>query len=127
MNEIFKNVEDEGFIKYNNIELVEANDNEVILKAELTKNSLNPYGIAHGGLIFTLGDTAMGIASRMTGRESVTLSSNVTYLKPGKGTYLIAKGKIIKDGKATCYLKADIYNDKDDLVATMDANYFYIN
>lgn len=126
MNEIFKN-EEEGYIKYNNIELVEANDNEVILKTELTKNSLNPYGIAHGGLIFTLGDTAMGIASKMTGRESVTLSSNITYLKPGKGEFIIAKGKIIKDGKTTCYLKADIYNDKDDLIATMDANYFYIN
>lgn len=126
MKDIFKNIE-EGYIKYNNIELVEANDDEVVLKTELNKNLLNPYGIAHGGLIFTLGDTAMGIASRMTGRESVTLSSNITYLKPGKGTRLIAKAKIIKNGKTTCYLRADIFNEKDDLVATMDANYFYIN
>ena len=40
--------------------------------------------------------------------------------------YLIAKAKIIKKGKTTCYIQTNIYNDKDDLVATMDSNYFFV-
>lgn len=122
-----KQIPDCGFIKHNNIEIVEVGEETAILKTMLNENSLNPYNIAHGGLIFGLGDTAMGVAARTTGRSAVTLSSNITYLKPSTGEYLTAKAEMIKNGKTTCYLRANIYNDKNDLVATMDANYFYID
>lgn len=126
---LFDNLEDTpGFYKHNNFHLVsEKRGEEVELKVELTENSLNPYGYAHGGLIFGLGDNAMGIIARGTGRYAVTLNANITYLKPATGKYLIAKAKIIKNGKSTSFLRCDIYNDKEILVASMDANYFYID
>ena len=117
----------EGFFHHNNYSVEEITEDNVILKAELTNNSMNPFGIAHGGFIFGLGDTVMGMLARKDGRNAVTLNANITYLKPGTGKYLIAKGEIIKQGKTTCYLRANIYNDEDKLIATMDSNYFYIN
>ena len=114
-------------MKHNNIEIIDVEDNKATLKAILTESSLNPYKIAHGGLIFGLGDTAMGVVAKLTGKNAVTLSSNISYLKPATGSYLIAKAEMIKNGKTTCFLQANIYNEKNDLVATMDANYFYIN
>ena len=42
-------------------ETVEATEEACVLKAKVTKNSLNPYGIAHGGFIFGLGDTVLGM------------------------------------------------------------------
>jgi uncharacterized protein (TIGR00369 family) len=69
----------------------------------------------------------MGMIARSTGRNAVTLSANITYLKPGKGKALKATGQMIKNGKTTCFLRANIYNDNDELIATMDSNYFYIN
>lgn len=124
LNEI---ITENGFIKHNNIEIIEVKQNAATLKATLDENSLNPYKIAHGGLIFGLGDTAMGVVARETGKKAVTLSANITYLKPATGKYLTAKSEMIKDGTSTCYLRTNIYNDKNVLVATMDANYFYIN
>lgn len=127
-NEEIKNkFDNKGFIKHNNIEIVDVEDNKATLKALLTESSLNPYKIAHGGLIFGLGDTAMGVVAKLTGKNAVTLSSNISYLKPATGSYLIAKAEMIKNGKTTCFLQANIYNEKNDLVAIMDANYFYIN
>ena len=123
--EILEN--EEGFFNHNNFSIEERTKDNVILKALITKNSTNPYGIAHGGFIFGLGDTVMGMLARKDGRNAVTLNANITYLKPGTGEYLIAKGEIIKQGKSTCYLRANIYNDEDKLIATMDSNYFYIN
>lgn len=118
-----------GFIKHNNINIVNINKDNLCatLKADLDENSLNPYGIAHGGLIFGLGDTAMGVTAKLTGKSAVTLSSNISYLKPAKGAFLIAKAEMIKNGKQTCYLRCNIYDEKEVLVSTMDANYFYIN
>lgn len=116
-----------GFFKHNNFHIVEANEKECVIRAELTENSMNPYSIAHGGLTFGLGDVAMGVLARSTGKPAVTLNANINYLKPGTGKYLLAKAEIVKVGKATCVLRANIFNDKEELVATMDSNYFYLN
>ena len=117
-----------GFISNNNFELLEVEEGKsAVIKANITESSLNPYGIAHGGFIFGLGDTSMGVVARTTGRKAVTLSANITYLKPSTGEYLIAKSEIIKDGKTTCFIRSNIYNDKDVLVASMDSNYYYID
>lgn len=117
----------EGFYKHNNFQVVEYKDEEyVILRAKLNKNSLNPYGFAHGGLIFGLGDTAMGILAKTTGRSAVTLNANISYLRPIKGKTMTAKATMLKNGKSIVYLKADIFNENNELSAVMDSNYFYV-
>lgn len=116
-----------GFSKHNNFKFVEMKEKSAIIKADLTENSMNPYKIAHGGLIFGLGDMAMGMATKSTGRSAVTLSANISYLKPAVGEYLLAKAEVVKNGKTTAYVRCDIFNDKDILVATMDSNYYYIS
>lgn len=124
---IKKLVEEDGFFKRNNYEVVEATEEACILKAKVTKNSLNPYGMAHGGFIFGLGDTALGMASSVHGRPAVTLNSTINFLRPAKTEYIIAKAELVKEGKTTSYLQAKIYDDKDRLIASMDANYYYID
>lgn len=118
---------EEGFFKYNNYEIVEATEENCIIKANITKNSLNPYNIIHGGLIFGLGDTIMGMLASKCGRPAVTLNSTINYLKPGVGDYITAKGEVIKQGKTTCYIQAKIYDQSEKVIAVMDANYFYID
>ena len=126
--EMIKQMENMGFIKNNNYKVVDIEEGKkVTLKGKITETSNNPYNIAHGGYIFGLGDTAMGVLAASTGRTAVTLSANITYLKPSKGKYLIAKSEIIKSGKTTCYMRTNIYNEKDELTAIMDSNYFYID
>lgn len=118
---------DDGFFKHNNYEVVEATEESCILKATVTENSLNPYKIAHGGFIFGLGDTVMGMLASSDGRPAVTMNSTINYLKAGMTDYIIAKGEIIKKRKSICYLQAKIYDANEVLIAVMDANYFYID
>ena len=128
LEEIEKLFDKPGFYRHNGFHVVDiALGESAILKADITEESLNPYGIVHGGLIFGLGDTAMGIVAKSTGRSAVTLSSNISYLKPSTGEYLIAKASMIKNGKTTCFLRCDFYDEKDQLTATMDGSYYYID
>lgn len=115
-----------GFIKHNNYELVEWNDDKVILKVKLTEETFNPYNMAHGGLIFGLGDTAMGMLFTKKEKSVVTVDANINYLNPGVGEYLICESEMVKDGKKIAFAKAKIYNNDKVLVATMSANYYYI-
>lgn len=112
------------FIEYNNIEII--NNEELTVKVNITENTLNPYKIVHGGLIFSLGDTVMGMMCQKLGRKAVTLDSSINFLSPGVGKYLVATCNILKDGRKTCVLEAKIKNDKGKLVATMTGTYFYI-
>ena len=119
--------EQNGFLKHNHIIILESNEKTSKVKMNISENSLNPYGIVHGGLIFSMGDTVMGITIRSTGRDAVTLDGTINYLKPGKGKYLIATSEVIKVGKTTSVLMANIYNDKEELIAVMSATYYFIN
>ena len=51
----------EGFFHNNDYHIIKNEKEDIVIKVNITPNSLNPYGSAHGGLIFGLGDTVMGI------------------------------------------------------------------
>ena len=114
----------DGFLKYNNIKLLD--DDNCKVKLNITKDSLNPYGIVHGGLTFSLGDTAMGVMCHKLNKNVVTLNANINYLKPGVGKYLIAIPNVIKMGNNTCVLNCNIYDDNNNLIAIMTGTYFIV-
>lgn len=117
-----------GFIKHNKFHVLEVEKGKsTTMEVDLTEDALNPYGFAHGGLIFGLGDTAMGITARSSGRNAVTLSSSISYLRPTVGSKLKAVAEIVKDGKQTCFLRCNFYDENEKLTATMDASYYYVN
>lgn len=118
--------EKEGFFQHNNYHILELSEEKIELRVDLNENSMNPYGIAHGGLIFGLGDTVMGMLASKNGKNVVTLNANISYLSKGKGKYLVATGELIKEGKTTAVARAYIYNDEKKLIATMDGTYYYI-
>lgn len=125
--EIFRKIESTGFFEHNAYHIIDASEEEATIRVEINEHALNPYGMVHGGIIFGLGDNAMGLVASASGRNAVTLNAAINFLKPGKGSYLIGKAKKIKKGKTTCYVQTNIYNEKEELIATMDGNYYYIN
>lgn len=128
IEEIKKRIEKEDvFFKHNNFHIIEASKDKVILKANITNNSLNAYGIIHGGTMFSLGDEAMGVLAFLTGRKAVTLNASINYLKPGKGSFITCTAELVKSGSKTAYARAYLYNEKEELIALMDGTYFYID
>ncbi len=132
MNEEIKKLicdkfEEKGYIKYNNMHILELDQDYAKVEAILDENSMNPNGIAHGGFIFGLADTTMGVASSTVGRNVCTVNSQIDYLRPGKGTKLIAEAEKIKVGKTIAVYKCNIYDDQEKLIATATATYFFID
>ena len=64
-------MEHDDFLKHNNIIIENITPNEKQARLKITDSSLNPYGIVHGGLIFALGDTIMGLTCKNTGRKGI--------------------------------------------------------
>ena len=125
--ELLERAMNNGFISNNNYKIIEVKDNYCVLEGTITETSLNNFGIAHGGYIFGLADTAAGIAAMSKGRKAVTLSSNINYIKKAKGNKLIAKTLCLKEGKTISNYEVSIYDEEDNLIAKATIEYFYID
>ncbi len=113
-----------NFIDYNKLEIID--EKEFKVKVDITNKTLNPFNIVHGGLIFTLGDTVMGLMCQKLGKKAVTIDSSINFISPGTGKYLVATCKVVKQGSKTCVLTSEITNDTGKIVAIMSGTYFYI-
>lgn len=114
-----------GFIPLVGIEFTEASlgycKGELTVRAELS----NPYGMVHGGCIFTLADTIGGSAALTHDKPIVTVDSNIHYLSPAiNTTKLIAEAREIKYGSKIAVYEVNITNDNGDLIATSTMSYF---
>lgn len=103
---------------FENYEIKLAEEGHIILETKVVKHSLNYYGNAHGGYLFTLCDQIAGLVSRSTGVNAVTLQSNINYLKAGNlGDILTIEGRLIHNGRTTKIVDTAITNDRGDLIS----------
>lgn len=90
----------------------------------------NPWGMTHGGLLFTLVDVAgCWAAAAVKGLEGfrpvVTESASIHYLRPaGKGR-LTAKARAVKSGKTIAYVTVDVYDEQGRHLIRGDVTAFY--
>lgn len=84
----------------------------------------NPTGAIQGGFLCAMLDEAMStaaiIASNVT-MNAPTLEMKVSFLRPlfvGKAT---AEARILKWGKSTCFIEADLFDPEGKLVAKASA------
>lgn len=105
---------------FENYEIEKWEDGEVILSTKVVDSSLNYYGNAHGGYLFTLCDQVSGLVAISTGFEAVTLQSNINYLRAGRlGDDLTVIGTCVHNGRTTKVVDVHIKNQKGEMVTTM--------
>ena len=62
-----------GFNSNNHIVVTEVGEGTSVVEVEMTQDAMNPLGMAHGGLIFSMCDVATGVAARTGGRITVKI------------------------------------------------------
>jgi uncharacterized protein (TIGR00369 family) len=83
---------------------------------EILQKHEQQNGFVHGGIIGSLCDMACGFAAYSLVPEGVqvfTVEIKTSYLRPGVGEKLIARGKVIKPGKGFHFCEAEIFALKD--------------
>lgn len=95
-------------------------NNSLEIKMDIQDLFINSAGIVHGGVISTLADVSMCnlIPPDSQGMQQVvTVDLKISFLKPAKGEYLMARAQLTKNGRRLVFTDCQIYNDCDDLVA----------
>ncbi|MTB64743.1 hotdog fold thioesterase [Streptococcus sp. zg-86] len=100
---------------FENFEMVSSEKGHVVVTTEVVEKSLNYYGFAHGGYLFTLCDQISGLVAISTGVDAVTLQSSINYLKSGKlGDTLLIDGRCVHDGRTTKVVDVTVTNQKQE-------------
>jgi len=107
---------DQGFT------LVEVDDGRVVLACDVLARHVNRHGNAHGGLIATMLDTAMGMATRASGTvENLgTVNLTINYLRPARG-HIAAHARVRRSGRTLAFCDAEVLDDEGRLLATASA------
>lgn len=105
--------------------IVSLGKGEAELEIPVEAKHLNPLGIVHGGVIFSLADTVMGLAINTLDADCVTMDAQINYIKPGKvGDVIKARGMVVKFGRKIIVTRAEIVNQKNELVAILNGTYY---
>lgn len=101
---------------FESYEIEKMRDGHVVVTTKVVNSSLNYYGNAHGGYLFTLcdqSDQISGLVVISLGLDGVTLQSSINYLKAGKlDDVLTIKGECVHQGRTTCVMDVDITNQE---------------
>ena len=91
----------------------ERNENGGQVRVHVDGRLMHPQQIVHGGIIFTLADTAMSMAlaaSIPPGTPFGTIEAKINYRRPVRAGELVAEGRIVHEGGSTAVLEAMVYN-----------------
>ena len=77
---INKLVATDGFSQWLGIELMEVKQGYCVLQMTIRKEMLNGFAIAHGGISYSLADSALAFASNTQGRISVSVETNISHI-----------------------------------------------
>jgi acyl-CoA thioesterase len=89
---------------------------------------LNPYGIVHGGLLYTLMDYAMGgaVTSILDGRQRcTTLEIKMNYLAPASDGDVCADAWVVSRGGRIVVLQGDVMSGTTKLAVATGTFYIF--
>ena len=116
------------FMEYNGIEIVSISLDHSVLKATITDNSKNPYGLIHGGLMYTMMDCVSGVTARADDHAYVTHNVYVNYLSNAKDQdEIFAEGTVVRRGKTVTVVHAIVRTKDGKLLADGTVDMFRID
>ena len=86
-------------------------------------------GIAHGGALVAIADSATGYAALSLmppGADTVTIELKINYLAPAAGDRLVARGHVVKTGRRLTITQAEVFAEtagQEKLVGLVTATF----
>ena len=116
------------FSQWLGIEVRDVKEGYSKIKMTVRPEMINGFGIVHGGIAFSLADSAFAFACNNRNNLSVALDTSINFIKPvHPGDVLIAEAKEMHNGRTTGLYHITISNQKEHTVALFKGTCFRTN
>lgn len=108
----------DAFSQWLGIELVHLDAGKAILSLIVRKEMTNGFGIAHGGISYSLADSTLAFAANAHGRQSLSIETSISHTKPVKlGDKIIATATERSLTKSIAIYSIDLVNQHGENIA----------
>ena len=106
------------FSQWLGIERIKIEPGHCILKLKVRKDMLNGFGIDHGGITYSLADSALAFASNSHGRKAVSIETSISHTEQLKeGDIITATAEETKISNKIGIYHITVTNQKNEKVA----------
>jgi acyl-CoA thioesterase len=102
------------FSQWLGIEVMEVSEGYCKAKMKLRDEMINGLGVVHGGIAFSLADSAFAFACNNRNNLSLALDTSMNFTKPLlPGDELVAEARELHNGKSTGVYLVTLYNQNN--------------
>jgi acyl-CoA thioesterase len=102
------------FSQWLGIEIMEVREGYCMAKMKLREEMINGLGVVHGGIAFSLADSAFAFACNNRNNLSLALDTSINFTKPlMPGDELVAEANELHNGKSTGVYLVTLYNQNN--------------
>ncbi|MEX0661055.1 MAG: hotdog fold thioesterase [Balneolaceae bacterium] len=118
-------LKNDPFSQWMGIEIVDVKEGFCKVSCSVRNEMLNGFNVTHGGILFSLADTALAFSAATYGRVALALDNSISFTKTSSvGNQLIATSKCINLTHKTGVFECRITNSSDKLLAIMIATVY---
>lgn len=118
-------MENDYFSQWMQVKVLEIKEGYSKIQMTIRKEMVNGFGIVHGGLPFSLADSAFAFACNNRNNLSVALDVTITFTKAvNVGDTLTAEAKEVHNGRSTGVYLITVTNQKNEQVALFKGTCF---
>ena len=115
----------DAFSQWMGIEVIEIKEGFSRIKMTIRREMVNGFGIVHGGIPFSLADSAFAFACNNRNNLSVALDVTITFTKAVSiGDVLTAEAKEVHNGRSTGVYLITVTNQSNEQVALFKGTCF---
>jgi len=108
----------DGFSAWLGIEIVEVRPAACTLRMRVRSDMLNGFGMCHGGIPYSLADSALAFASNTHGNVTVSIQNTISYPLPVmEGDILTAVAEEESAGNRIAFYRVSVTNQSSAVVA----------
>jgi acyl-CoA thioesterase len=118
----------DGFSQWMGVVVQEVREGYSRIQMTVRPEMVNGFGIVHGGIPFSMADSAFAFACNNRNNLSVALDTSINFIKPVQvGDVLTAEATELHNGRSTGLYHIQIHNQHNDLVAVFKGTCYRTN
>ena len=113
-------LEKDPFSRWMGIQVLDVRHGSCALQCTISKPMLNGFDVVHGGIIFSLADTALAFSAATAGRVALALDNSISYTKKARlGDTLTARSEAVNLTHRTGLFIIKVTNQASEIIAVM--------
>ena len=120
-----KIIDTNSYMRYLGVEMLKLTEGYGLGRMRYKEELLNPYGMLHGGSLYSLADIIAGAVACMGGHFVTTVSVNMNFLLPADHTeFVYCEAIQLRQGKHLAVFDVKIKDDENRVLDSGEFTFF---